>query len=219
MPGARTACPSCGASVRPGATFCGQCYADFRPAPTPPPVPLTPAPSAAYGVPAADPLTAPLLDVVLPQQGSAVPSAPAASAPAAPAKATGWPCSRCEHLNALTDMVCGICGAPFLASVAEDTKVRVELPLLGDLSRYGRGQRAAIAFGVIVAILVPLAVLTLLMTHAPAKTPTSNPGSSTSTGSTGGSTGSATGSTGEGTGGYTPSNAVNGTGTTTGTTG
>ncbi|MCU1621385.1 MAG: hypothetical protein JWL79_230 [Frankiales bacterium] len=164
MSGVRTACPSCAARVRPEATFCGQCYADFRPAP--PVAPLVPAPTAAYGPAAADPLTAPLLDVVLPPR--AVPTQPG-PAPAAPAsKTTGWPCSRCEHLNDFADVLCTTCSSPFLAKVAEETAVSIRLPLVGDLSRLGRGQRAGIAFAAILIVLVPLALITLLLTHAPA---------------------------------------------------
>jgi hypothetical protein len=143
--------------VRPEATFCGQCYADFRPAP--PVAPMVPAPTAAYGPAAADPLTAPLLDVVLP---------PAAVPASSPSKPTGWPCSRCEHLNDFADLLCTTCASPFLAKVAEETAVTIRLPLVGDLSRYGRGQRAGIALAALLIVLVPLALITLLLTHAPA---------------------------------------------------
>jgi DNA-directed RNA polymerase subunit RPC12/RpoP len=165
-PGNRTACPSCGARVRSEATFCGQCYADFRP--PPPPVasaPLTPAPNAAYGPPAADPLTAPLLDVVLPP--GAVPAQAQAPEAVTPRKTASWPCTRCEAQNELAAIVCSVCGTPFLAKLAEETKVALVLPVVGDLSRYGRGQRAAIACGALLVILVPLALITLLLTKAP----------------------------------------------------
>lgn len=170
----RTACPSCGGRLRPEATFCGQCYADFRPAPPPEPVqPLAPAAGAAYGTPASDPLTAPLLDVVLPAPAPVLPvgAVPAqAQGPGVvskPSKPTGWPCTRCETVNDFTATVCAVCFAPFLAQLAEDSKVTVALPVVGDLSRYGRGQRAAIAVGAILLVLVPLALITLLLTKAP----------------------------------------------------
>jgi hypothetical protein len=142
-------------------------------------------PGAAYGTPALDPLTAPLLDVVLPAgavpaQASPVPAV-VASAPAPPpaagARATqGWPCSRCEAMNELTDPICHVCGTPFLAAVSEESKVSLVLPLVGDISRYGRGQRALIAFAAIVAVLVPLAIITLLLTKSPpAQAPTPAP--------------------------------------------
>ena len=152
--------------MRAEATFCGQCYADFRPAP--PPVqsaPLTPAPNAAYGPPAPDPLTAPLLDVVLP--AGAVPVQGHAPVPAQPTKTATWPCSRCDAVNELTAVVCHICSAPFLVTVAEESKVALVLPGIGDISRYGRGQRAGIAFMALMIILIPLALVTLLLTKAP----------------------------------------------------
>jgi hypothetical protein len=166
--------------VRAEATFCGQCYADFRPPPPPAPsvpsLPLTPAPNAAYGPPAADPLTAPLLDVVLP--AGAVPAQAAAPEAAQPKKTATWPCSRCDAVNELTAVVCHICSAPFLATVAEETKVSLVLPGVGDLSRYGRGQRAGIAFMALMIILIPLALVTLLLTKAP---PPSGPATQTTT--------------------------------------
>jgi hypothetical protein len=166
-PDNRTACPACGARLRAEATFCGQCYADFRPPPPVASAPLSMAEGAAYGTAAPDPLTAPLLDVVLPR--AAVPAqAPAPSS--TPAKATmpsGWPCSRCEALNDFAAMLCHVCSAPFLAQVAEETRVSLTLPVVGDLNRYGRGQRAAIALGALLIVLIPLALITLLTTKAP----------------------------------------------------
>lgn len=171
LPGARTACPSCAARVRPDATFCGQCYADFRPPPPAPAVPATPPATAAYGTPAPDPLTAPLLDVVLPAQ--------AAPSPAQAEKTTGWPCTRCSHLNPFRETVCAVCSAPFLATVAEEGKVSLTLPVVGDLSRYGRGQRAGIALAAILVVLLPLALITLLLTKAPPSNPAPSPTSGT----------------------------------------
>jgi hypothetical protein len=171
--------------VRPEATFCGQCYADFRPPPPPvaaaPSAPLAPAPTAAYGIPALDPLTAPLLDIVLPV--AAVPTQPGAPAVGIPAKTPArWPCTRCEALNDFTDTVCKICAAPFLATVAEESKVTLVLPVVGDLGRYSRGQRALIAFGAVLAVLLPLALIMLLTTGSPSGgTSPSTPGSTTST--------------------------------------
>ena len=159
-PGNRTACPQCGALARADATFCGQCYADFRPPPPAESAPLAVAPGAAYGLPAADPLTAPLLDVVLPTQAAPV------QAPAPTTEPT-WPCSRCAAPNALSLSACGTCGAAFLQAVAEETRVSLVLPVVGDLGRFSRGQRIGIALGAIAAVLVPLALLTLLLTGKP----------------------------------------------------
>lgn len=188
-PGTRTACPSCGARVRPEATFCGQCYSDFRPPPPPPAAPIAPAPTATYSAPAADPLTAPLLDVVLP--AGAVPTqGPAPAAAPAPVVPTGWPCTKCDTLNDFTDTICTLCAAPFLAAVSESTKVNLVLPIVGDLSRYGRGQRALIAVGALAAILIPLALITLLLTKTPPSgTPSNGNGGSGSSSTTGQPTG------------------------------
>jgi hypothetical protein len=196
--------------VRPQATFCGQCYTDFRPAPAPA-APLAPAPTATYGVAASDPLTAPLLDVVLPPgvvpaQGTAPAPAPAAamsaamSAPMAPAarKTPTWPCTRCQAVNELSEMVCHVCAAPFLVTVAEETKVSLVLPVVGDLGKYGRGQRALIPPGVLTLTHIPRALDTLLLTHAPPAAPAPNQpvGTVDTNGSITPSTGGTTGTTG-----------------------
>ena len=182
VPGNRTACPQCGASVRLDAAFCGQCYADFRPPPPPPSAPVAPTPTASYGVPAPDPLTAPLLDVVLPPSSpaglvpaqGAVPAAAASepAAPAKPTKPTGWPCSRCDALNDFEAPLCGTCGSSFLAQVSDETKLSIVLPVVGDLGRYSRGQRAGIALGAIIVLLIPVALLTLLLSGKPPASPT-----------------------------------------------
>ena len=182
LPRHRTACPQCGAAVRADAGFCGQCYADFRPPPPPPSAPVVAPVSATYGAPAPDPLTAPLLDVLLPPvAAAAVPAqaAPTAVPPAvaAPARSAGWPCTQCETVNELTAMTCATCGSGFLQRVADESKVSLVLPVVGDLGRYSRGQRAGIAFGAVVVLLVPLALITLLLSGKPQ----SGPGGSTGT--------------------------------------
>ncbi|MDX6220594.1 MAG: hypothetical protein QOJ48_2275, partial [Frankiales bacterium] len=78
--------------------------------------------------------------------------------------------------------VCKICAAPFLATVAEESKVSLVLPVVGDLGRYSRGQRALIACGAVLAVLLPLALIMLLTTGSPSGgTSPSTPGSTTST--------------------------------------
>ncbi len=168
-------CPSCGASVRADAQWCGQCYADFRPPPAPPVVPsapITATPAAAYGVPAPDPLTQPLSQLLptqpvdlakAPLEASAAPEAPAAPAKALPT----WPCLTCQAPNALSEMVCAACGSPFLAAVSEAGRASLVLPVVGDLGAMSRGKRLGIAVGAVAAILVPLALITLLLTDSP----------------------------------------------------
>lgn len=160
-----TACPSCGAALRPGAPWCTLCYTDLRPQPEPEPVaqepsaPLTVPATAAYGVPVGDPLTQPLVDF-LPR------AAPRAEVPAAQAQAA-WPCLSCSAVNPLSEDRCSVCGQPFLAAVKASDKPLLVLPLLGDLGAMGRGKRLGVAAGLVAIVLVPLALITLLLTERP----------------------------------------------------
>jgi hypothetical protein len=160
-----TACPSCGAATRPDAQWCGQCYADFRPPSLPElPVtaPITAPASASYGEPVGDPLTGPLLDL-LPD----VPAVPAPTAePVVPVAEAAWPCTTCGAANPLSEPACGACGAPFLAQVRGNGPSLV-LPLVGDLFALSRGQRLGVAGAAVLALVLPLALLTLLLTHSP----------------------------------------------------
>ena len=183
LPANRTACPQCGASVRLGADFCGQCYADFRP-PTPQPsAPLVPAPTAAYGVPAADPLAAPVLEVPV----QAAPEPVARSRHGVPEVQAKWPCTRCDAQNEMDSVVCTVCGQLFLQTVSEETRVAIVLPVVGDLGRMSRGQRAGVAFGILAIVLVPLALITMLLTGKP-PAPKDTPSGTSSSTSTGGAT-------------------------------
>ena len=167
----RTAgCPSCGAALRPDAPWCTLCYTDLRPkpAPEPPPPPPTTAPArAAYGVPAPDPLTQPLVDF-LPRAGAPLP----ATEPTEPAAAgTVWPCTACQAPNPLAEPVCSVCGQPFLAAIRTGGKPLLVLPLVGDVGALGRGQRIGLALGLVVALLIPLALVTMFLTGKPAPAP------------------------------------------------
>ncbi|HUR14383.1 MAG TPA: hypothetical protein VM097_07805 [Mycobacteriales bacterium] len=161
------ACPACGAAVRADASWCSLCYHDLRPAPAP----VDPTPTPGYA--GLDPLTAPLLDLVLPPVPAPVEPAPAPPAAAATAPAPRvasdapltWPCTRCGDTNRIDSPVCGTCGAAFLAAASE--KVSLVVPGLGDLSQYSRGQRVGIAVAVMMAVLVPLALITFLLTPSP----------------------------------------------------
>lgn len=144
-------CPSCAASLRPGAPWCTLCYADLRPAPapTPDPVPepvLAVPPSASYGVPAADPLSAPL----------AGPAGPTAGPDPT------WPCTTCGAANPLTLSACAGCGAGFLAGLRDTDGPLLELPVVGDLGALSRGQRLGLAAGVVLAVVALVALLGLL---------------------------------------------------------
>jgi len=76
-------------------------------------------------------------------------------------------CSRCAAANGYERDTCGTCGASFLAAVKDDEAPLLVLPGVGDLSRLGRPQRLLLALGVVLAVLVPLAVITLLLTQRP----------------------------------------------------
>ena len=160
-----TTCPSCGAGVRPDAPWCSLCYHDLRPAP---PTVVAPEPTPAYG--GHDPLTAPLLDVLLPAAPVTAP-APEAPAPAVPvAEAPGtaaWPCTRCGTRNALTADICRDCGSSFLGGASDGPAL--VLPGVGDITKLSRGQRTTLAVALILAVVLPLALVTFLMTAEPAK--------------------------------------------------
>jgi hypothetical protein len=177
-----TACPSCGASLRPDAGWCGQCYFDLRPAPAPEPVapqpsaPLTAPATASFGLPVGDPLTQPLVEF-LPPVPLPAPAVDAAAAKPLPL----WTCRTCQDANLITELRCGTCGQSFLG--ADGDQPLLVLPGVGDISRFSRGQRAGLALGAVAAVLAPLALLTLLLTHRPpdSSTPASSPSQSTVT--------------------------------------
>jgi hypothetical protein len=150
-----TLCPSCGASVRVDAPWCSLCHADLRPAPEPSPV----QPEVVV-----DPLTAPLLDLVLPRVEVPVlePEVPVA----APAPEAYWPCARCESPNAITANMCGTCGYGFLGA---PDRISLVLPVVGDVTKLSRAQRFGVAAAVVAVFVIPLALVTLLMTGAPPK--------------------------------------------------
>ena len=150
-----TRCPHCRAAVRPGAPWCTLCHADLRPPPpAPEPVALSIPPTASYGAPALDPLTAPAAALGLP--GRAQP------APAPPAGEPTWPCSTCGATNMLSADACSACGAGFLSALRETEGPLLELPGVGDLTRMSRAQRMLIAFGVVLAFIALTALLSLL---------------------------------------------------------
>ena len=163
-----TVCPSCGAALRPDAPWCTLCYADLRPKPRPAPEPAGPPPTApaqaADGVPAPDPLTQPLVDF-LPRAGAPEPAAVPAAA------GTLWPCTACQALNPLAEELCSVCGKSFLAAIRTGDRPLLVLPLVGDVAALGRGQRIGLALGLVVALLVPLALVTMLLTGKAAPTP------------------------------------------------
>jgi hypothetical protein len=171
-----TACPSCGAALRPDAPWCTLCYTDLRPKPAPEPAatPTTAPPTAAYGIAASDPLTQPLLDFL------PVTAAAPSSAPLPTIIGASWPCTACAAINPLAESLCSVCGQPFLAAMKVSEKPLLVLPGVGDFAALSRGQRAGLAVGLLAAILIPLAIITLLLTHKPAKDASTPNGAPTS---------------------------------------
>ena len=161
-------CPSCAATVGHDAPWCTLCYADLRPAPVvaaPPAAPALPVPPAAtYGVPALDPLIAP---VAAPGPSATSPQAlsPQALSPQpqpTPAVEATWPCTTCGADNPLTSDACLACGAGFLAVLREAQEPLLVLPVVGDLGALSRGQRLGLAAAVVLVVLVLVAALGLL---------------------------------------------------------
>ncbi|HUR13121.1 MAG TPA: zinc ribbon domain-containing protein [Mycobacteriales bacterium] len=156
-----TACPSCGAALRPDAQWCSLCYHDLRA----PAAPVVPEPTPAYD--GSDPLTAPLLDLLLPAAPVAQPEqAQPAALPAVPVvQEAEWPCTRCGLRNALTASTCRDCGSPFLGGASEAPAL--VLPGVGDITKLSRGHRVMVALGVVLAVVIPLALMTFLLTPDP----------------------------------------------------
>lgn len=130
-------CAGCGAGLRAGAPWCTQCYAPVpalvtAPAPAPAPVPAL--------VPAPVPALVP--------------------APAPSGEPT-WPCSRCGTANPVAAAACTACGAGFLAG-AHDDEALLALPVVGDLGRFSRAQRLALAGGAALLLALLTALLGLL---------------------------------------------------------
>lgn len=144
-------CPSCGALVRADAPWCTQCFFDLRPAPEPEP---DPTPAVVARVPVApsypDPLSAP---IVGPLDGPTPAAEPT----------RGWPCATCGETNPFEATACLACGAGFLSAVRDGEAPLLLLPGVGDLTRMGRGQRLALAGGVVLVFVLVTLVIGLLL--------------------------------------------------------
>ncbi|MFL6238031.1 MAG: double zinc ribbon domain-containing protein [Actinomycetes bacterium] len=115
-------CPSCSAALRPDAAWCGQCYADLRPAPAPPQAAAPAGVPLAAAPPSPDPLEAPLTDLL--GGAAAEPSPPAVAVAEAPAPAS-WPCGRCHTMVPFDEDFCDNCGAKFLDPALPGTQRRL----------------------------------------------------------------------------------------------
>ncbi len=143
-------CPRCGGALKPGAQWCGLCYADLRPAPAPPPPPPEPAPAPVVPTP---PAAAPLFAPVPPRDaldGEPFDDAVTTAEIAPPAR-KGWPCVECGALNPFDFEACAACGLPFGAGL------RTPPPRLpGD-----RRTRIVVASLVAVALVAIIAILSM----------------------------------------------------------
>ena len=134
------ACPSCGAALRLGQPWCSLCYADLRP-----PAEPDSAPAAAPAPVLLSPGVNPEPTIVL-EQG----------------EAPTWPCTTCGAANPFDHDLCAGCGSAFLAAARDDAPL-LELPVVGDLTRLGRGQRLGLAAGLVIAFLTVLFIVGLLL--------------------------------------------------------
>lgn len=141
-------CPSCGASVKADAPWCGLCYADLRSVPAPPASPAAPAASSA----------APSLSPAPPTVSPALPAALGA----AEGEPT-WPCATCGSANPLDRDACAACGAGFLSGLRASEEPLLVLPVVGDLGALSRAQRLGLAAGVVLAVVLLTALLGLLL--------------------------------------------------------
>jgi hypothetical protein len=72
-----------------------------------------------------------------------------------------WPCSACGTVNPMSHDTCVACGRHFLAGLRDEGPL-LELPVIGDIMRFSRGQRFGIAFGVVLAVVIFTLLLGLL---------------------------------------------------------
>lgn len=125
-------CPTCGATTRGDADWCSLCFADLRPAPAP-----------RRSEPAAARAAAP---AALVAEGGAPPPAVA--------------CPTCREPRAVDATPCPTCGAGLFDGLRTESIAHLRVPLLGDLMRFGRAARSAIALAI--ALTVAAAVVGLL---------------------------------------------------------
>jgi hypothetical protein len=168
-------CPKCGAAVRPDDPWCTLCYADLRPpAPDPEPEPESSpepestlesetesgtdpehAPAAASGAAAAvatkpDPVVVGTDRVTSQGEEPAEPAGPS------------WPCTACGESNPLARNTCSACGTPFLGGLRGQDGPLLDLPVVGDITKLGRGHRLALAAGVVLAVILLTLIVGLI---------------------------------------------------------
>jgi hypothetical protein len=161
-------CPKCGAAVRPDDPWCTLCYADLRP-PAPEPEPeSSPEPETESdaapereAAPASGgaPLVATEPDPVV--VAGSDPVAPQGEEPSEPTGPT-WPCTACGESNPLARVTCAACGTPFLGGLRGQERPLLDLPVVGDITKLGRGHRMALAAGVVLAFILLTLIVGLI---------------------------------------------------------
>lgn len=131
---APSACPACGAALRPDAPWCTLCYADLRPKPEPEPLPEPP-----------------------PAQHPGIPTQPPHEGPG-----PTWPCTVCGTANPIARDSCIGCGSGFLAGARSEAPL-LDLPVVGDLTKLSRVQRVALAGGVVLAFILLTVLIGLVL--------------------------------------------------------
>jgi hypothetical protein len=155
-------CPKCGAAVRYGDPWCTLCYTDLRPsAPPAPPAPSVPAVPPLPSAPPVPPGVPP--EAIAPVVGASSEPLPPASG-GEPVAGPSWPCTTCGAVNPMASDVCAACGMPFLSGLRGQEAPLLELPGVGDITRLARGQRLALAGGVVLAFVL-LTVIVGLIFH------------------------------------------------------
>ena len=157
-------CPRCGGLLAADATWCGQCYLDFRARRRVPSPPLPPRPD--------------LVDAAAQQKDASFDrvwiGAPQQAAEAEPP--AGWPCPGCGFSSPMSSDRCQICGTPFAKLFDEPARrrprVEPEKAVLSSLLLPGLGHARCgrLAEGIARGVLFAWAFVTgllLMLVHLP----------------------------------------------------
>ena len=174
-------CRACGARLAPSAQWCGLCFADLRPAPSPAgsaaatPAPVTdalPSPRAQTAPDAIVPATVPAtVPAALPGTGTAIAVSPHATVAAGSGSTAAgttarptWPCSGCGASVDVDLDACSICGTGFLGALRSSTS-GIELPVVGNLGRFSDRSRIVLGASAGLAIALIMVIITALVGH------------------------------------------------------
>lgn len=161
-------CPACGARLAPAAQWCGLCFADLRPAPSPPESAAAPPAPVIDALPSPRQAT-PQAAAVAPTEpgvGEAVVTDPTVAAGGGPSAAgtiarPTWPCSGCGASVDVDLDACSICGTGFLGAL-RGSSGGIDLPVVGNLGRFSDRSRVVLGAGVGIALALIMVILTAL---------------------------------------------------------